>query len=1374
MFLFSHKMSSELLTCSYCSSTFNDENNLLYHMQNVHRDRYEHKCPHCLYATHNMVEFSKHCREIHQGCNIEPDDDLITDTLNKETNPSFQISNARVKYNRKNKFDRSIYRVKAWKYKGVNDFHFAMNNMREKIKDNLREFINLDKSIPSVKYQICTYVEFARLSNIEEKTYTKTIAFFNSHLQVLFNLEGNFSTTYDQAVNKIWNSMDKYIKNGSGWIFRKINIIRLNIYRYQPFRGSSYIPTPDWVKFKRCIINIKNTDMECFKWCVLAHKFGHLVNKNSKYNSSIYDRADWINSINWEGINFPTSLLDLDTFEKNNTDWSVIVFRIDNSEKITPTIVRDSNYVYTRPYDLVLCLIVDEKTEKEHYTLVTDYHKLGKTHDGNISKLCLKCKTTFTINSKKNGKIKDLMRFENHKKECVKNNKKKITFPKKKILKFNNIKNIKRNEFNITADFECLLNHPSTTDKSYSKEELKLINSGVIQTAHNVFSVAINVVSDRFQDQFKPVSYREGKDGNKSAGYMFCELLWEIVKKINYLYETECNKTMIPLTQKQKRNHYKAKNCHICGELIKCKLNYNSWMSFMGNRILTDDESEIDKIYEPLTILGPKVFDHDHWSGLYRGPAHAFCNTQFRERGKTMKTSIFFHNGARYDNHLILQNLFKFLEDNQNSFENPTVIAKTMEHFMQIDLGPVLIKDTRNFLPESLDVLVENLKDEGRINNNMEEIFKHTYMYFNSLKQNNPNLNNDDFDLLTRKNVYPYEYMTDLSKCEETSLPSIDNFYSTLRDESISIEDYEHGKKVFERFQCKNLGDYTDLYNMTDTLLLSDVLEGLRKHHYETFKLDPVYYLSAPSMAFDSALKYTKSQFEILDTIEKSSCIDDSIIGGYSAAHVPIATANNKILTKFGGTYDESKLDSYLLYVDCNNLYGKGQRGLLAYAGLNFLTEEELKKITETFIKNLSDDGEIGYFFNVDVEYPKYLHDQIAHITLPLLPEHLEIHDTMLSDFQRETSENLTNKIGGKKVVTSLFDKNNITLHYLNLKQALNLGLKLKKVHWAMEFKQDYVLQPYVDLCTEQRKKSTNKFTKNYWKLMINSVFGKFCENLLKRRTIKLMPYDEEKFKKEVRKNGFKQGFRYLDENFAGYEVEKETICLNKPRYVGSCILNIAKYIMYDFHYNYIMKLFPNTELILTDTDSFVYHIRSNENVYDILQKSPYMDFSNYSKSSKYYDNKFHLVPGKFKDECEGFPILQTIALRSKMYSMEILKCRNDISEVEINKVAKGITKAYQKKYLDHSDYLLALKNNKPKKITQINIKSEKHRLYTMKTEKAGLSAWNDKRVIYKDKENDKYYTIPIGHYLSYSNLSDEEIIEKLKLILPSDNKNCD
>ena len=118
-------MSPDVLTCNYCSSTFYDETNLLHHMQNIHRDMYEHRCPHCSYVTHNMVEFAKHCREIHQGCNILPADEIITDSIYKESQPSYEISNARVKYNRKNRFDRSIYRVKAWKYKGPNDFHFG-------------------------------------------------------------------------------------------------------------------------------------------------------------------------------------------------------------------------------------------------------------------------------------------------------------------------------------------------------------------------------------------------------------------------------------------------------------------------------------------------------------------------------------------------------------------------------------------------------------------------------------------------------------------------------------------------------------------------------------------------------------------------------------------------------------------------------------------------------------------------------------------------------------------------------------------------------------------------------------------------------------------------------------------------------------------------------------------------------------------------------------------------------------------------------------------------------------------------------------------------------------------------------------------------
>lgn len=205
--------------------------------------------------------------------------------------------------------------------------------------------------------------------------------------------------------------------------------------------------------------------------------------------------------------------------------------------------------------------------------------------------------------------------------------------------------------------------------------------------------------------------------------------------------------------------------------------------------------------------------------------------------------------GGRYDNHIILQHLFKYLEQNQDSFHNPTVIAKTLEHFMQINLGcKAVIKDSLNFLSSGLDSLVKILKDEAIKNRTMKELFKHTYSYFENLRKTNDSLKEEDFDLLTRKNVYPYEYMTDLSKCEQPNLPHIDDFYSSLTNESISEEDYKHAKRVFEKFKCRNLGAYTDLYVITDTLLLTDVMENLRKTTHKHFELDPVYYTSLPSL----------------------------------------------------------------------------------------------------------------------------------------------------------------------------------------------------------------------------------------------------------------------------------------------------------------------------------------------------------------------------------------------------------------------------------------------------------------------------------------------------------------------------------------------
>ena len=1217
--------------CSYCNAVFYDEPTYSEHLKNLHRDKFNHRCPLDSFITNSMIKYSEHCQQAHNRDWVEPEELMIVPPTPPILN--YDIGDVSVTDNQDN--TRGIFKRFGWKYSGGDDLHTTMNNMRDEVKEALSTFIDENTSVPTIKFQLTAVVEFAKLVDAVTDEWTISFAYFNSKTMLLLDMDVNFSDAYDQCVAGMWRSIDKYIRNGSGWVFRRIHQVLLNTYRYQPFAGSSYIPTPKFLANKRCIINIKNGpgDNQCFKWCVLAHKFGHKVNENSKFNSSIYNREKWVNSIDWNGINFPTSLLDIDVFERNNKDWAIHVIRVTKSitsEKIIPTIVRKTKYFNCRKYHMVLLMIVDEKTGNRHYTLVTDHNRLLKTNFTNKSKLCWNCMTTFRIRTTKEGQTKDILRYNNHVMNCIKNDAIQVTFPNYKKMKFRHIGHMKRNEFNITADFECLMGKPPiirNDDEIIEKCEEE--NKISILSTHKVFSVALHVTSDRFQDQFEPITYREGEDGIENAGYMFCKILYDNMEKINHLYQTECNKPMDELTENEQKEFDNGRFCSICEEEIKCKLSHHQWINLMKEKICTDDPTEKDKLYvDPATLKGPKVRDHCHWTGKYRGIAHAFCNSQFRERGKTVKTSVFLHNGSRYDNHVILQNLYKFLRDNKESFENPSVIAKTMETFMQIKLDcNTLIKDSLNFLGGSLDKLVKNLKDEGRKTGRTRELFKHTFSYFDKLCQTNEDLTEEDFDLLTRKNVYPYEYMTDLSKCLEKSLPPIEAFYSHLTNETISVEDYNHGKKVFQTFKCKDIGAYTDLYVLTDTLLLSDVMENFRKQTYDNFKLDPVYYMSTPSLTMDCALKYTKSEFEILDDIEKTIFADNSILGGYSAAHEPFFKANNKLLEN----YDNSKLDTYILYLDANNLYGTGLRGLLPYEGLEFLSDEELIQfMNEDFIKSLSENSSEGYFIQCDLEYPEELHDSLAHIALPLIPEHMEIEASMLSNYQRGIADNLTSKLGGKKVVTTLYDKKEVILHYVNLKQCLKYGLKLKKVHKVMKFKQGYQFKAYVDFCTECRKNSKNDFEKSFWKLMINSLFGKLCENIRKRREVKLVDCIEgmENLLGLTAKPGFLGGTYYEDELFGAWEMEKTSICLDKPRYVGAAILNLSKTIMFDFHYEFIMKKFPTAQLIFTDTDSLCYYIRSEENVYDVLKRSNYMDFSNYPPSSTYYSNDSFLKPG--------------------------------------------------------------------------------------------------------------------------------------------------
>ena len=154
----------------------------------------------------------------------------------------------------------------------------------------------------------------------------------------------------------------------------------------------------------------------------------------------------------------------------------------------------------------------------------------------------------------------------------------------------------------------------------------------------------------------------------------------------------------------------------------------------------------------------------------------------------------------------------------------------------------------------------------------------------------------EKFNLLTRKGVYPYEYMDSLEKLKETKLPPKKAFYSRLNGEDISDEDYQHAIKVWETFEMKTLQDYHDLYNEADVLLLADVFENFRDICITNYKLDPAHYYTAPGLAWDAALKVTKVELELLSDIDMLLMVEKGIRGGVSMISTRYGKANNKYM----------------------------------------------------------------------------------------------------------------------------------------------------------------------------------------------------------------------------------------------------------------------------------------------------------------------------------------------------------------------------------------------------------------------------------------------------------------------------------------------
>ena len=984
--------------------------------------------------------------------------------------------------------------------------------------------------------------------------------------------------------------------------------------------------------------------------------------------------------LNWGGMEFPVKLKKIDKFEKNNPTISINVFGYEDEK---PYPLRISPFI-DRTHCVDLLFITNKDTD--HYCLIKSLSRLLSTQTSKGKRkqhYCRNCLQGYDQEEK----------LQNHQRYCYENAPLRIELPKEgATVQFKNYKNSMRVPYIVYADFESITKPINTctpnSKQSYTKQYQKHVPSS--------FCYYIKCFDDNLY-KGKPVTYIAESDEDDVA-QKFIDSIERDLKKIFSKIDLIKKKVM---TDEDEKNFEVAVKCHIC-------------------------EKDLD---------GDKVLDHCHLTGKYRGAAHNKCNLNYKVPNFI---PIVFHNLSGYDTHLFIKKLggkLSCIPTNEEKYISFTKKIKVRQFTDKKGKLREVWKELRfidsfRFMGSSLKDLTDNLVKDlchecSRLDaktckadcldrkvickckaNCKECAYRRSKKGDEMCKSLNSVYSGEKRDLLLRKGVYPYDWVDSMAKFSETQLPPIKAFYSKLCDEGISAEDYTHAQKVYKEFGCETFRDYHDIYNVSDVLILADVFENFRDVCHTYYRLDPAWYYTSPGLAWDAMLKLTEIQLELLIDPDMLLLFQRGIRGGISMISNRYGTANNKYM---GDSYDPSKPSKFIQYLDANNLYGWAMCKPLPVRGFRWMTEDEL-----------SNWKSIPCILEVDLDYPTHLHDD--HNDYPLAPERLKINNV-------------------DKLVPNLNNKENYIIHYENLKQYERLGLIITKIHRGITFEEEPFMKQYIDLNTDLRTKAKNEFEKDFFKLMNNSVFGKTMENIQKHVDVRLITTKKEALKLS-RKPNYERN-TIFDEKLIAVHMKRTKLFYNKPVYLGMCILDLSKTLMFQHHYDYIKPMYEDkAKLLMTDTDSLIYEIETEDFYQDIAADVERMfDTSEFDKDHPaikdfgFKVGKNKKVIGMFKDETGGKQIEEFVGLRPKLYSYKL-------HEKE-HKKCKGVKKSVVVKTITHEDYKNCLISKKEQLRTMNVIRSHLHDIYTEQINKVALSADDDKRIILADG----MHTLAIGHW---------------------------
>ena len=1081
-------------------------------------------------------------------------------------------------------------------------------------------FNNLLVQTKGFKFVETLQVKFVKYSN--DKKIQKN-GYFNSTTDLIIN-ETDIKLAIQASQQQLLNKIAQWISEGSGWTIQSIENHYINIVNYSPLKGSSYIKLPQELRYNaKGLINMKNNDNECFRWCHIRHL--NLQDKNPQRIKKT--DKQYIEKLDYSSIEFPVTVKQINKIEKQN-DICINLFGYEEKQKFPI-------YISKEKYQDHMELLLITEGENKHYVLIKDFNKFmfkqsKYEHKKHFCMNCLQCFSREDV-------------LTEHKNNCISiNGKQAIKMPEKgdKVYFKNHHKQLSV-PFVIYADFEaitekvdsCLPNNEKSYTEAYQK--------------HTDCGYGFKVVCCYDDKYSKPVQIHRGEN----AVHKFMENMLEEVSWCKSKMKKHFNKPL-KMTEENETDFQKTTKCYIC-----------------------------DLQYTDKDI---RVRDHCHITGEFRGSAHQDCNLKLRIKPENIKIPVIFHNLRGYDSHFIMQQIGEIAKKHayknkrgEECHMNINCIPNNMEKYMAFMLGNHLIfLDSFQFMSSSLDNLIKNLPDNA---------FKYTQQEFQD----------EQLNLMKQKGIYPYDYMDSFDRFNETQLPKKQDFYSILNNDHISDEHYKHAQNVWDTFNLKTMGDYHDLYLKSDILLLADVFENFRKTCLQYYKLDPCHYFSSPGLSWDAMLKMTDIKLELMVDIDMFQFIEKGMRGGVSYIANRYGKANNKHMKN----YDEKAPSKYIMYLDANNLYGWAMSQYLPTGNFKWLSQNQIEK---TNLGKYTENSKKGLILEVDLEYPQELHD--LHNDYPLGPEKKKVDKDMLSDYCKKIADKFNISSGlVHKLIPTLNDKEKYILHYRNLQLYLSLGLKLKKIQRVLQFDQSPWLKQYIDFNTQKRTNAKNSFEKDFFKLMNNSVFGKTMENIRKRVDVRLVT-SKEKLLKLASKPTYVSS-KIFNENLVAVHKIKETLTMNRPAYVGACILDLSKTLIYDFHYNYIKhKYGDKAKLLFTDTDSLTYEIETNDAYNDFFKDEKKFDNSDYPENSPYYNKINKKVIGKFKDEAAGIPIVEFIGLRSKMYSY--VK-----DNEETARTAKGVKKQVIKKIITHDNYKEVLFNNKQMRHTMKTIRSKNHQL---------------------------------------------------------------